>query len=164
MRFAVEDVPAPGRQAGQGVGQPEPVVLPHLVVWDGVQVRPQRRGFLRFPDLALVPGGDEGVDVDGVAVDELEQVLAPVLEAEGRDAEFLLDFADRAVEWLLAGLETAAGAVDLAGAQASLLADQEDAFPIEDEGQSRLVDGAPTIATRCRRPSSCPRPRAPPGS
>ena len=83
------------------------------------------------------------MDVDGVAVDELEPVLAPVLESLRRDAEFLLDFAGGTFERRLAWFQAPPRAVHLAGAQAAFLSDQEHLAVFEDEGQSGPVDGVP---------------------
>ena len=52
---------------------------------------------------------------------------------EGGDADFLLGFADRRFEGGLAGLELAAGAVDLARTETALLADEQHAAVCDDE-------------------------------
>ena len=79
----VKDELAPYRPAREGMGEPEFVVHPHLVIGYIVFVKPDGRGLLGFTKLPLVITGDENVDVDRIAIDEIENEAHPVSSGRG---------------------------------------------------------------------------------
>src|SRR5262249_32302162 len=91
-----------------------------------------------------------------------EQVLAGVGEADRRDAELLAHLAHGALERRLALLEATTRPVDLAGAEAALLADEQHLLAAHDEDQRRRIHrlpGAPVDVGEASRPAHVPRGR-----
>jgi hypothetical protein len=142
-RVAVEQEAAREAAPLEDEGQPEGVVLPHLAVGDRVEAHPERRRLVRLRGLADAVRRREHEHVDGVAVHELEAVLAEFPEPHGPDAQLLFHLAQRAGLRRLAGLEPPSRAVDLPRAEAALLADQEDPPVAHHEDERRQVASPP---------------------
>jgi len=73
--------------------------------------------------------------MQAVAVGKLEMQLTALLERRRGDADFLLGFADGRGERGLPWLDLAAGTVDFARAQPSLLANEQNAAVVDDKAE-----------------------------
>jgi len=103
------------------LGEPELVVLPHLVVGHLVGLHPHGKGFVRFGQLSLVEVTDEDRAVNAQAVGELEVKFAMVLEIGWRESDFFLSLTNRGFLNGLPLVDLAARAVDLALAKTAFL-------------------------------------------
>lgn len=114
-------------------GKPVAIVLPHALIGDGFQIRPDGYRLVGF-------GGGSGevfraIDVaeDIRAVRHGEAEFAEFAWEDGGDEEFLLGFADGGLERSFAGIDLAAWAVDFACAEPAFFSDEEDLVVVEDE-------------------------------
>jgi hypothetical protein len=89
-------------------------------------------------------GGDENNAMQRIAVGELEMKNPALFDLERRHPDFLLHLTDRCCERRLTRFELPARSIDLPGAKAALLADQEDAISLRDETEIRPVTGYPS--------------------
>ena len=123
--------PSPGERPRQPVA----VVGPHFVEGNRVEREPQRRGLDGLDGLAGKIARDEDRANEAVAIGELEVQHAAFFDLQRRDADLFLRLANRRVERSLAGLEFAAGTVDLARAEAAFFADEQHAAVLDDEAE-----------------------------
>lgn len=121
------------------------VVLPHRVVGDRAERAPERQRFGGFGGLSRDAARAEDVDVERVAVDELEAEGALFDEAERVCPHLLLELPPGRGERGLAGFEAAAGAVDLPRAEAAPLLDEEDLAVADREDERRPLRREPGL-------------------
>ena len=101
------------------------------------------------------------MDVEPVAVEELEAELADVHGPDGGHADLFLDLANGGFLRRLARLDATAWSVDLARAEASLLADEQHLAVAHDEEECRPVDWSPGRPIDGRRLLQLPSPTTP---
>jgi hypothetical protein len=143
------------------------VVLPHLVVGNPVQSRPERRRLLGLAGLLPAAVGAEDGDVDRISVEELKAELAAPPHPGRRHPDLLFDLADGTREGGFPRIDPTAWTVYLAGAEASFLSDEKDLGVPDHEDQRRAIDGSPATPVarhrrRRSRSSSLTRHRDPP--
>ena len=96
--LAVELEPRGERAAGEDLGEPVPVVLPHFIVGDAVEVEPGGWAWPRsmLDRLAAEMAREEDGAVQAVAVGKLKVELAAFFQFRGGDADLFLGFAESA--------------------------------------------------------------------
>ncbi len=142
-RVAIERKTPADIVAVKHAGKPMTVVLPHLVKRNFLLSAPERKRFLGVAGLAAMGIGEEDGAVQRVSVGELKTQVGDGVGLQRTHPYLLPGFAHRRLNRRLIRFYTTARRVDLALAESSSLANQQQRASSAHEAEHRPVDRFP---------------------
>ena len=144
-RVAIEVEVGTEGSASDHARQPVDVVGPHFMVGNGINRRPDRKGFVGFDERAGEGFRREDGAMEAVAVNELKMEFSTGLDSVRCDANLFLGLTHGAFVWCLAGFDAATGGVDFACAETALFTDEKDLGILDDETQGGPLARLPLV-------------------
>ena len=123
-RVAIEVEVGTEGSARNHARQPVDVVGPHFMVGNGINRRPDRKGFVGFDEGSGEGIGCENGAVEAVAIDELKMEFSTGLDSVRCDPDLFLGLTHGAFVRFLAEFDAAAGGVDFSGPETALFTNE----------------------------------------